>query len=83
MEDPQNLDSVSHSIYYIRRQEGTVSGLTFIGSSNQFSPLDRKLLAKCIARVKDNAEKGIVSSPGLDEAPPVIFPEQDAAEKKD
>lgn len=48
LEDPQDLDSVSHAICYIQRCGSSVAGLTFLGDLDHYGKLDKKLLAKAI-----------------------------------
>ncbi len=50
LEDPQDLDSVSHALSYIEKQGGAVRHLTFLGDSTRFSPLDQLILAKAVVR---------------------------------
>ena len=50
LEDPDNLDSVAHSINFIERQRGRIRKLTFIGDKIRFNDLDKSLLAKAVAK---------------------------------
>lgn len=55
LEDPQDLDSVSHALSYIEKQKGAVRHLTFLGDSTRFSPLDRLMLAKAVVRAQQRS----------------------------
>lgn len=46
--DPQDLDSVSHAICYLRKCEDAVGSLTFLGNEDVFGGLDKELLAKAL-----------------------------------
>ena len=48
LEDTQDLDSVSHAISYISKQEGAVKRLTFLGDTMRFGKLDKKILGKAV-----------------------------------
>ena len=50
LEDPDNLDSVAHSINFIERQHGRIRKLTFIGDKIRFNDLDKSLLAKAVTK---------------------------------
>lgn len=56
LEDPDNLDSVAHSIDYIERQEGCVEHLIFVGDRMRFADLDKMLLAKAVSSASANKE---------------------------
>lgn len=65
LEDTQDLDSVSHAIYYIQRYGAYVTGLTFFGDLDHYGKLDKSLLAKAIRLEGEDV-------PAWDEVPPVI-----------
>lgn len=48
LEDPQDLDSVSHAICYLEKRGDVLDSLTFLGNEDIFSNLDKELLAKTL-----------------------------------
>ena len=48
LEDTQDLDSVSHALEYVSKQEGAVKHLTFLGDGMRFAKLDKKILGKAV-----------------------------------
>lgn len=48
LDDPQSLDSVAHAISYIKKQQGSIKRLVFLGDDAQFSPLDKEILGKAV-----------------------------------
>lgn len=52
LEDPRDLDSVSHALSYIEKQRGAVRHLTFLGGSTHFSSLDQLILSKAVMRAE-------------------------------
>ncbi len=48
LEDTQDLDSVSHALEYVGKQEGAVKHLTFLGDGMRFAKLDKKILGKAV-----------------------------------
>ncbi len=48
LEDTQDLDSVSHALAYVGKQEGAVKHLTFLGDAMRFGKLDKKILGKAV-----------------------------------
>lgn len=65
LEDPQDLDSVSHAIGYIQRYAAHITGLTFFGDLDHYGKLDKSLLAKAIHLEGEEM-------PEWDEVPPVM-----------
>lgn len=49
LEDPQNLDSVSHAIEYVKKNQSKIDTLRFLGDHTRFTELDRSLLGKALA----------------------------------
>mgnify|MGYP000768550198 FL=1 len=58
LEDPDNLDSVAHSINFIEQQNGRICKFTFVGDKIRFSDLDKALLAKTAAKTKNEMNLG-------------------------
>ncbi len=55
LEDPDNLDSVAHSLDFIEREKGRISRFIFVGDKIRFSDLDKSLLARAATlAVKDS-----------------------------
>lgn len=54
LEDPGDLDSVAHAINYIEAQNGNIERITFIGNHARFSPMDKMLLTKTVARAQNH-----------------------------
>ena len=50
LEDPQNLDSVSHALTYIEKKCGQVKHLTFLGDNTRFTDLDKEILGKAVVK---------------------------------
>lgn len=48
LEDPQDLDSVSHAVCYLEKHREAISALTFLGDEDVFGDLDKELLAKAL-----------------------------------
>ena len=57
LEDTQNLDSVSHAIDYIKKQDGAVKHLTFLGDKMRFSKLDKRILGKAVVMSLSGKDK--------------------------
>lgn len=49
LEDPQDLDSVSHALDYIEARQGKIEHLTFLGSDILYGDLDKEILGKAMA----------------------------------
>lgn len=50
LEDPQDLDSISHTIDYITGKNGQIKSVTFIGDRMRFNKMDKLLLAKTVTK---------------------------------
>lgn len=50
LEDPQDIDSVSHALCYIEKKKGAITRLTFLGDETKYDELDKELLSKAVAK---------------------------------
>lgn len=57
LEDPDNLDSVAHSLEFIEKENGRIEKFIFMGDKIRFSDLDKQLLAKASALAKEHNMK--------------------------
>ncbi|MBC2890766.1 ATP-binding cassette domain-containing protein [Gordonibacter massiliensis (ex Traore et al. 2017)] len=53
LEDPQDIDSVSHALCYIEKKGGAIKRLTFLGDKNIYSDLDKELIGKAVAKARE------------------------------
>ena len=55
LEDPQNLDSVAYAINFIKKGQGRIRRLIFLGNHTRFTSTDKEILGKAVSKYRSSS----------------------------